>query len=299
MSSPPRRTWLAAAVVLLLVPAGAAARSRDFAATALNIVPSGQLGAVPPPAGADRQARMYDALTPRFDDVRSSDLRRDFKSERFGTRGQCPCRTERVPRRGVRVVRDRFSVPHVTAGRVDDLTWTAGWITAEDRGLLLERLRYNARVAAVDVPNLSALELLIGLRTFVPSARTETEVARQTRVLRAAGRRGRRVLHDIDTYIAGINAQLRSVDSPNRRWTRNDVYALNAFKGQFLGQGGGDEARRSMFLAGLEQRLGPQSGRLVFDDLRQRDPADHPASIGGTFPYGQVPASGAGNRIVD
>ena len=41
----------------------------------------------------------------------SADLHRDFKSERFGTRGQCPCRVERVPRGGVRVVRDRFDVP--------------------------------------------------------------------------------------------------------------------------------------------------------------------------------------------
>ena len=54
-----------------------------------------------------------------------------------------------------------------------------------------------------------------------------------------------------------------------------------------------------MFLAGLQQRLGPQSGQLVFDDLRQRDPRDHPASIGGTFPYAQVPGTKAGNVIVD
>src|SRR3954469_23067981 len=99
MPRPPRRALLAAAALLLLLPAGARAQAtRDFAATALNIIPSGQLGAVPPPAGADRQARMYDALTPRFDRVTSRDLTRDFKSERFGTRGQCPCRTERVPR---------------------------------------------------------------------------------------------------------------------------------------------------------------------------------------------------------
>src|SRR5919112_5762203 len=127
MWSPVRRAVLAAAVLCLTLPAGAPAATRDFAATALNIMPSGQLGAVPPPAGADRQARMYDALTPRFDRVTSADVTRLFKSERFGTRGQCPCRTERVPRAGVRIVRDRFSVPHITARRVDDLTWAAGW----------------------------------------------------------------------------------------------------------------------------------------------------------------------------
>jgi hypothetical protein len=240
MFGPPRRAWLAAAVLVVLAPASASAQTRDFAATALNIVPSGQLGAVPPPAGADRQARMYDALTPRFDRVTSADLTRTFKSERFGTRGQCPCRTERVPRSGVRIVRDRFAVPHITAQRVDGLTWAAGWIMAEDRGLLLEQARNNARVAAVDAPGLSSLALVAALRTFVPSAQTEREVGRQTSVLRAAGQKGRRLLHDIDIYVSGINARLRATGSAAPRWTRTDVYALNALKGQFLGQGGGD-----------------------------------------------------------
>src|SRR3954471_22016968 len=95
MSSPLCRAVLAAAALCLLLPSAAsAATTTDFASTALNIIPSGQQGAVPVPAGADRQARMYDALTPKFDDVTSADLQRDFKSERFGTRGQCPCRVE-------------------------------------------------------------------------------------------------------------------------------------------------------------------------------------------------------------
>jgi acyl-homoserine lactone acylase PvdQ len=299
MCSPLRRAALAAAALCLLVPSVAAGATTDFASTALNIVPSGQQGAVPVPEGADRQARMYDALTPKFDDVTSSDLQRDFKSEHFGTRGQCPCRVERTPRAAVRLVRDRFDVPHITAKSVDDLTWAAGWVIAEDRGLLLEQARSDSRLAAVDAPNLSAIALVAGLRTFTPSAQTETEIARQTRVLRRAGTRGRRLLHDIDVYVTGINAQLRAAKSPARPWTRNDIYAVNALKGQFLGQGGGDEARRSMFLAGLQQRLGPQSGQLVFDDLRQRDPGDHPASIGGTFPYARVPGTKAGNLIVD
>jgi acyl-homoserine lactone acylase PvdQ len=301
MPTPLRRAVLAAAALCLLLPSAIAhaQTTTDFASTALNIIPSGQQGAVPVPAGADRQARMYDALTPKFDDVTSRDLQRDFKSEKFGTSGQCPCRTEKVPRSGVRLVRDKFDVPHITAKTVDAMTFTAGWVTAEDRALFLEQARFDSRVAAIDAPNLSAIALIAGLRSFVPSAQTEAEIAKQTSAIRRTGRRGRRLLHDIDVYVAGINAQLRSTKSPNQPWTRNDIYAVNALKDQFFGEGGGDEARRSMFLAGLQQRLGPQSGQLVFDDLRQRDPADTPASIGGTFPYAQVPATKAGNLVVD
>ena len=299
MSRPVRRAALAASALVPPAPASAPAATTDFASTALNIIPSGQLASFPVPDGADRQARMYDALTARFDQVTSDDVHRDFKSERFGTKGQCPCRVEKVPRSGVRLVRDKYDVPHITAETDDALTWTAGWVIAEDRGLLLEETRYNSRLAAIDAPNLSAIGLIASVRTFTPSAQTETEVARQTRVVRAAGTRGRRLLHDIDTYVKGVNAQLRASKSAAKPWTRTDVYALNALKGQFLGQGGGDEARRSEFLAGLQQRLGPQSGQLVFDDLRQRDPADHPTTIGGTFPYATVPKSKAGNMVVD
>ena len=36
------------------------------------------------PAGADSQAKLYDSLTPRFDQVTAADLTTSFKSEGFG-----------------------------------------------------------------------------------------------------------------------------------------------------------------------------------------------------------------------
>ncbi len=68
-----RRVTLAAALCALALPPSASAR--DYADTALNIVPSGQYGGLPVPAGADEQARMYDALTPLFDQVTDADLK--------------------------------------------------------------------------------------------------------------------------------------------------------------------------------------------------------------------------------
>src|SRR3954454_5022225 len=158
MSSPLRRAALAAAVFCVLLPSAASATTtttRDFASTALNIIPSGQKGAVPPPAGADRQAPMYDALTPKSDDVTSRDLQRDFKSERFGTKGQCPCHVERTPRSGVRLVRDKFDVPHITAQRVDDLTRAAGWIGSEAGEVRQGLARFDEKPASVGTPTIS------------------------------------------------------------------------------------------------------------------------------------------------
>ena len=58
------------AMMAFFVAAPPAFAVRDFAGTALNIIPSGQYGAVPPPPKADQQARMYDGLTPLFDGVK-------------------------------------------------------------------------------------------------------------------------------------------------------------------------------------------------------------------------------------
>jgi acyl-homoserine lactone acylase PvdQ len=293
------RAWLVstAAIVFALAPAGASAK--DYAATALNVIPSGQAGGLPVPPGADAQAKMYDDLTPLFDQVTQADLLRGFKSERFGVGPDGPARVERVPHAGVKLVRDRFDVPHITARSHDGLTWAAGWVVAEDRALLLQQARYNSRVAAIDAPNMNAIDLVARLRSFEPSRQTEREVSRQTGALRRAGRKGRQLLHDIDVYLRGINAYLRASKSTNKPWMRNDVYALNALKGQFLGQGGGDEARRSAFLSGLQSRLGAARGWSVFDDLRQRNNPEAPVSLSRPAPYAPLPRTRAGNVVVD
>jgi acyl-homoserine lactone acylase PvdQ len=286
-------------VVIALAGQPASAAGRDFAQTALNIIPSGQFGSVPVPPGADAQAKMYDGLTPLFDQVTNADLTRYFKSERFGIDTAGPGASESVPYPGVTIIRDKFHVPHVQASTHEGGVWAAGWIAAEDRGLLLQQARYNARVAAIDAPGLSALGLIVGLQSFRPSAQTEAEVAKQTQALRRAGREGRAVLRDIDTFISGINDYL-GIHSPSTApWTRTDVYALNALKGQFVGEGGGDEARRSQFLAGLQQRLGRYRGKSVFDDLRQFKNPGSPTTVDGHFDYGRLPGRPQGNVILD
>ena len=108
------------------------------------------------------------------------------------------------------------------------------------------------------------------------------------------------MLRDIDTFISGINAYL-AVNSPSTApWTRNDVYALNALKGQFLGQGGGDEARRSQFLGRPPATgSGRQKGKSIFNDLRQFKNPESPTSVDGNFNYGQIPEHAPGSVILD
>jgi acyl-homoserine lactone acylase PvdQ len=291
----------AAGTMALSAPVALAATisPKDDAATALNIIPSGQQGGFPFPAGANTQAQMYNALTPLFDHVTNSDLLKDFKSEKFGVGPDGPGTIEPVPFPGVTIVRDRFDVPHVTATTHDGAVEAAGWIGAEDRGLLLAQARYDSLIAAIDAPGLSAIGLVKSLAQFTPSQQTENVVARQAQVLEKAGPEGQDVLHDIDEYVAGVNAYLKATNSTQAPFTRNDIFASNALKDQFFGEGGGNEAVNSELLSGLEHRLGTKKGYSVFSDLRQNLNAGAPTTVDGTFNYDHDPTNpGAPGSVV-
>jgi Penicillin amidase len=165
-----RKIFLSA-LAIGLVSAAAATPSwaKYFAKPGLDIIPSGQYGSVPQPAGATQQADMYNALTPLFNHVSAADMNRDFKPMTIGTATPGPTSTETIPHPGVTVVRDAFDVPHIFGQTRDDVTWGAGWVIAEDRGLLLQEARYDSLVAAIDAPGLSALGLVSSLESFKPS----------------------------------------------------------------------------------------------------------------------------------
>ena len=102
----------------------------------------------------------------------------------------------------------------------------------------------------------------------MPGARS---MRQQTRALRRSGTEGRRVLRDIDTYLAGINRWYSANRPDARAFDRGDIYALNAIKGQFLGQGGGQEVENALFYDAARDRFGARRGAQVYEDLRQRN----------------------------
>src|SRR3954453_21988797 len=293
-----RRTTLALAAAFLATAAPAAAK--DYAPDALNIIPSGQYGSGPIPNGADQQALMYDGLTPLFDQVTAPDLTKYFKTEALGAPGSpAPTTTESVARAGEAVVRGAFNVPHITGKTRDDVTWAAGGVLEEDRGLLLAQGRYPARMAALDAPGIDAFGLVTGLKTVTVTKQADRMIDKaQTKALKQHGKEGRGVLHDIDVYVKGINDRLKAEKSSQKPWTRVDVYSINALAGQIFGQGGGDEARRSEFLDALTKRLGKAKANTIFDDLSEHLDADTPTTISKSFPYEKVPSTRAGNAII-
>ena len=201
--------------------------------------------------------------------------------------------------KGVTIVRDKWDTPHITASSRAKVLFGAGWVTAEDRGLLLSTLRGPGRLAALDAPGIDPFALAGSLRGFTPSAAADKRLGKQIKLLQKS-KQGRQVIKDIDAYAAGINAYQRKTGSSSKPWARVDTIAIGAFIGAKFGADGGDEARRSAFLSALQQKLGAGAGGGVFNDLAGANDPESPVSLSRSFPYGGAPAGSApGSPIVD
>ena len=291
----PRALLVAALAALLSIPAAGGAAKRDYAAVALNVLPPGQSGSLRFPANASDQIPLYDGLTPKLGNVSARDLTRYFKPERFGVTGKV-VRVER-PRRGVRIERDRWGVPHVYGTTRANLEFGAGYATAEDRFVLMELLRGPGRLAALDVAGPRPVRARDRRAGSSCRPRPPTIGSReQLSLIRSAGAKGRQLVADVTSYVAGINTYYTRLGQGLRPWTTTDVIAVGSLLGANLGVGGGDEIRRSLFLNALQHRLGGGVGYDTWRWLAQKDVADAPASIQRTLLLRRRAGAEAGQR---
>jgi acyl-homoserine lactone acylase PvdQ len=287
-----------AALAFVLAPVEGAVPRRDYASAAWAILPPGENGSLRFNRNTRDQAALYDGLTPLAGDVKPADIGRYFKPAPLGL-GRDRARSREQPRPGVTIVRDSFGVAHVTGKTEADVAFGAGWVTAADRGALLELIRGPARIAVLDVPGLDPFELALSGKNFVPSVEAEAFVSNQVDAIRAQGAKGGRILTTIQSYAAGINRWYRANGVRAARFTANDVIAATALIGSRFGASGGQEVRNAMFLDALGERLGTADARRVFADLRSANDVEAPFTVKGTFPY-QLPAQASpGSVVVD
>ena len=90
----------------------------------------------------------------------------------------------------LKIVRDRWGVAHITGKTRADVLFGSGYVTAEDRNLLMQLVRGPSRIAALDVPGLDAFSLALSGQIFIPSQQTEDFLATQFQVLQSQARRG-------------------------------------------------------------------------------------------------------------
>ncbi len=305
----------AVALATLVLAAGPAAASADVE---LNVIPHGQqepgvawasqAGMLP----ANTQALMYDRLTPLGRNVTdavlapSADGSGYFKSAKLLDPDDPSLITDQTISADIRgttvtarIRRDAYGVPHVFSDTDDGVVFGAGYVIAEDRNLLINQARDNGLAAALDIPGAPAINLILGLYSYTPTPQVRKRVGReQVKALRKAGVDGVRVLHDIDTYLVGINLWYSENQPDQRIFDRTDIFALNAVKAQFLGEGGGEEIPNALFLDTARDELGSKTGARVYQDLRMRNdpetstttrrPAPHQTNVPVTKPKGLV-----------
>jgi acyl-homoserine lactone acylase PvdQ len=276
------------------------------AATTLNVIPHGQWqpgvswGSTPGLLPAETQARMYDRITPLFRDVTDAQLVPSvdgsgyYKSAALMDENDpsfliSETVTGTAPAVGpvsARIKRDAYGVPHVYSDTDAGVIFGAGYVMGQDRSLVIDLARFNGVAALIDTPGVSAIGLVLGLYSYKPTkAVVDEATALQTRSIRAAGPRGIQLLRDIDIYLAGLNRWYSQNKPSAPKLTRTDIYALNAIKSQFLGEGGGAEAANAQLLDGLRSKLGPTRGNEAYEDLRGRYDPETATTTDRSFPY--------------
>ena len=214
------------AMLMLGLQAGAAsADPPDFSAPgeAFNILPPGQFGTLPTTVHSRDQLFMYDALTPLKDSVTNATLNTTFKKNVFGLGGLSVNRVQTFPARpDLTVTRDSHYVPHIEAPTRDDVMYGIGFVTAEDRGQLMDTFRGPGRVAALDVPGLNAFQLAQSFQPFTSSQETEDFLASQVDLIlagpaRSADRRRHRQLPRGDQRFPHAGRRQRAALEPQRR----------------------------------------------------------------------------------
>jgi acyl-homoserine lactone acylase PvdQ len=251
---------------------------------AFYILPPGNYGGLPVNDDSLDQLPLYDALTPLRGDVTDADIAANFLAQNFEPVGAT--RDEPTGRPGTTIVYDEFGVPHITGETREDLAFGAGWVTARDRALLLDLGRGAARVAVADVPGIDAFSLVTSGQPFAPSAAAEQLVTDQVELIRETyGEEGEEILADAQAYVDGINAYSEANGVEREPFTVNDVVAVTALIGSIFGAGGGSEAGNAEYLSTLQEALGPEQGRAVWEDLLPDSDPEAPTTIDERFDY--------------
>lgn len=251
---------------------------------AFYILPPGNYGGLPTNDDSFDQLALYDGLTPLRGDVTDDDIEEFFLPADLAPIGETV--EEPTGRDGTTIIYDEFGVPHITGDTREDLAFGAGWVSARDRGLLIELGRGPARAAIADIPGIDAFALVTSGQAFTPSAATEQLVTDQIQlILDTYPDDGEEIIADAQAYADGATAYNEANGVAAEPFTVNDVIATTAFIGSIFGAGGGAEARNAEFLSELELALGEEQGRAVWEDFMPTDDPEAPTTLEERFDY--------------
>ncbi|TDB71409.1 penicillin acylase family protein, partial [Micromonospora sp. KC723] len=262
------------------------------------------------PAHSADQLGRYADLVYSYAGLRQDQISSFFNDASFGVP---PSQVERdySPRTDVRIVRDKATgVPHITGTTRGGTMYGAGYAGAEDRLFTMDLLRHVGRGTltpfAGGAPGNRALEQSV----WRTSPYTEADLRAQIEALRTkSGTRGEQLYADVQEYIAGINAYIRTcmanrncpgeyvltghLDSVTnaggpKPFQMTDLIAIAGVVGGLFGGGGGTEMQSALVRIAARARYGTVEGDKVWTAFRNQNDPETVLTLhdGQSFPYG-------------
>ncbi len=223
-----------------------------------------------------------------------------FKDATFGV-PEGDVESTESPRSDVTIVRDKgFGVPHIYATTRAGLMFGAGYAGAEDRLFLMDVLRHTARAELSSFAGGSEGDRAMDRAQWLIAPYTEADLESQLKAApKLYGARGEQVVHDVEEFVAGINAYIHeALLDPNKlpaeyvalgklptEWKPTDVIAESSLIGGIFGKGGGAEVRSALTLEAFEKRFGTKAGRTAWEDFREQNDPEAPTTVSKSFPY--------------
>ena len=312
-------TGAAACAILLFAAAPAAGQSGLSTATDYggfrNVLPGGQGETVnafelaqseltgEPPATFVNQLGMYKDILKAAPSLQPPDLDKFFKPAPFGAPEGDVVRTY-SPRAGVTIVRDRLGVPHVYGEKSTDVSFGAGYVSAEDRLFLMDVLRHTGRARLTELigPGENDSTLRMDADQLKVADYSEEELQQMIDTATAsAGAEGAQMRADFEQYVAGINQYISEAKSDGSKmpveyqalgrpngpdpWKFTDSVAVASLIGGIFGKGGGREVDAAQVLAGARKRFGSRRAPRVFRDFRTESDPERPNTTARRFPF--------------
>ncbi len=267
------------------------------------------------PANFADQLERYDRLN-RVDprSLRDAELGRYFKDASLGVAPADVVRTE-TPRPGVTIRWDTDGVPHIT-GRTDaDVAYGAGYADIEDRMFLTDVLRHTGAATMAQFVGPTQADIAQDAAQLEVAPYRPAEMTQQIDNLAKSSPEAARLVSAFDAYIAGMNAEQNALcpartpsvplpgglglgfgvhcpveytalQRPPQPYTRADVVAIASLVGGIFGTGGGGQYTNAIWLQQLQARFGAETGRRIYNDLREKNDPEAPTTSPVPAPYG-------------
>ncbi len=194
----------------------------------------------------------------------------------------------------IRIIRDRFGVPHVFGPTAEDVSYGAGYALAQDRLWQMHLFRLVAKGHLSDLLGPLVIDIDKDIRFF-----TYTAAERQAKFDNYPGEEKQNLV----AFAEGINAWIAQVRTDPTKlpfefvefgvpeipdWTVDDSLALADVLILSFGAGGGNELEHAALLRSLVAHYGEAKARRMFDDLVVTEDPDGPITVPTDYHYAQT-----------